>query len=359
MNDKKNYYSLLGLSDADKTLGEKEFNSKLKKAYKKCAIKYHPDKQVGKSDDEKHEAEEMFKLINEANDVLSDSKKRKLYDMYGVDGLKGNRPSSRDDLYNDFFGSYEQDKTVYGRDSNIKLSINLKDLYYGVKRDVTFSCDIICSDCNGNGYSDGGSAQNCQHCNGSGFLTSIQQIGHQQIIQRMTCPHCNGTGIEIKNKCPHCNGYGIVRSTKTLNIEIPKGAFHGMIYTIHNSGGAPIRNVGEYGNLNILIDEIYDDKFERHGDNLIINQDISVIDCLLGMDLVVTSMDDKKIKFEIKKLTKNGQVYNIKGKGMPKLYGQNTFGDLQVVVKYKLPDNLTDEQIDLLTQFNNLEKLKE
>lgn len=357
MGKEKNYYELLSLTDSDKNLGEKEFLAKLKKAFKKCALKYHPDKQIGKSDDEKHEAEEMFKLVNEANDVLSDPNKKRMYDLYGKDGLNGSH-NNRAYNFDDIFGSFSASHVKCGADSNVRISLTLKDIYYGIKKDIEYTCDVLCDDCGGKGFKDGGSLSTCTHCGGSGFISNIQQFGNQQIIQRSTCPHCHGDGVEVINKCEKCNGNGIVRGTRKTSITIPKGVFNGIKFRLNGYGGAPIRNDGEYGDLNILIIEIPDETYYRDGDNLIMDKKLSIIDCLLGTSITVNSIDDTKLKFDINRLTKNQQIYKIRGKGMPKINDNNNFGDLQVIIQYELPDNLTEEQIKLLEDFNTIEKSK-
>ena len=363
----KNYYNILDITDEEKALKFEDFEPILKKKYKKKCIQYHPDKQVGKTEDERKIAEDKFKDISEAYSVLSDKAKKQQYDTYGTIGDDGfmdmNDIFSRFNGFNPFggFGGFGRTnrQPMKGTDITIQLQCTLKDIYKGVSKTIRYKKEASCPDCNGTGSKDGKSTI-CPHCNGAGVIQDIQQSNGFTQIRQYPCTHCHGNGYIKTNLCESCHGSGIKYEDIEYTVKLPNTL-------IDNNGIIKIRGYGNncHGQANVppgdLIIQLVlspNDEFELERNGLDIRKTINVdiIDCLLGNEQEVVGIDGKLIKFKIPRGTKDNSVLNIRKKGMSN--GNNDFGDLHVVIKHIIPTALNDEEIKLLETLKTKEHFK-
>lgn len=353
MGERKDYYKILGV---DKSASKDE----IKKAYRKLAIQYHPDKQQGKSDKEKKEAEDKFKEIAEANEVLSDDKKRAEYDNpasnFKFDGFSG-----FDDIMNGFgfnfdfgFGNRTQQKRVQkGQSIRINLGITLEEVFNGDEKTIKYKRMDKCPTCSGSGKGHNSRVETCTHCGGTGQL--FQQNGFVQTIT--TCPYCKGKGTMLINPCPTCDGNGIVETENTVKLNIPKGIMQGTQMTMQGQGHAPLNCDGIYGDLLFVIHEVPHNKFERNGNDLYFELEIPVIDGILGCNVEVETIDNKKLSTKIAQGTDNGTQIRFGGKGLP-IMNTQAFGNMIGIVKLKVPKSLNNDEIELLTQLKEKENFK-
>ncbi len=354
MAEKRDYYEVLGVS---KSATPEE----LKSAYRKKAIKYHPDK----NPDDK-EAEEKFKEAAEAYQVLSDPKKRALYDQYGHNmgpqGFSGGGASgfggfggfgggmSMDDIFSmfgDIFGgggggaSRRGPQRRKGTDLRIKVKVSLKDVMNGVTKKLKLPRYVACETCKGTGAKDASSYHTCSTCNGTGYVTRMQQsiFGIQQT--QSVCHECNGQGKVITEKCSTCNGDGIVKKDEIVTFKIPAGIKDGMTLTIQGQGNAA-PNGGVNGDLQIVIEEEKDPNLIRDDNDLIYNLMLDFPTAALGGTAEVP-MIEGKARLKIPAGTQPGKVLRLRGKGVPNVNG-GTPGDLLVNVMVYVPEKLTDEE---------------
>lgn len=355
---KKDYYKVLNLSDSDKKLQGKEFEDKLKKNYRKLTMKYHPDRNTTKSEEEKKQCEEKFKECVEAYEVLSDQQKRQQYDTFGTidgNGFSSGGFGNMSDVMREFmrhaggFGGYnpfENERRVY-KGSNIKVNVELtlEELYNGGKREVSYYKENPCKECNGSGLGKNGKIDKCPHCNGSGYIVRTMQQGYAIIQQQTQCPHCEGSGETIVNGCKNCNSTGNVREKHTINIDIPNGVVDGSYITIQGKGNHCVRSQGADGDLFVVF------KIKEHEDfdisstnpfNLVTLIEIPILDCITGGEAFVKATDGKTYKITIKPNTEQGTTLRLNGLGLRKQNGAR--GDLNVIVKHKFPNNLTEEE---------------
>ncbi len=356
----EDYYSLLGIS---KNASQDE----IKKAYRKMAIKYHPDKNP-----DNKEAEDKFKKITEAYDVLSDSEKRKIYDTYGKDGLKGQGYRGPDfsqfsgfsdifehftsgfsfggfdNFFDSFLGSRRKKKQTAapqrGNDILYKVSINLEDIAGNKSVNISYNKNEKCSDCKGTGAANGASRQTCDMCGGTGQTSNQQGF----ITMTTTCPKCGGTGSVVTNPCKTCNGTGAVPKKKSINVKIPKGVEDGMRVKIKGEGEAGLLG-GPAGDLYIQFNINEHPDYKRRGHDLYIAKQIDLIQAALGSEIFVKTIDGKDIKLKIPEGTQAGSQFRLKNHGLPT---QNSgAGDLFVRVEVKTPINLNSKQKKLLKEF--------
>lgn len=348
--DKKDYYETLGVKK-DATPDD------IKKAYRKLAIQYHPDKNPNDKD-----AEEMFKEIAEAYDVLNTPNKRQEYDQYGHNGKKGQGFGTYDftDIYNNFFGRQENRQTVNkGGSIRINFPLTLEEIYTGINKKIKFKKMDVCPDCGGVGHDNSGKIDICPHCNGNGVSVEVRQNGNMMFQQIVTCPHCKGEGQIVINPCKTCHGMGVVEKEAEIDIDIPKGVEHGMQLTVEGKGSAPIRNNGVYGDLILVITQKPHTWLNRDKNTIITLKQINVLDALLGGSINVNCIDGSKANFKLPIGAEFNSRYSMKGKGMP-IMGTSNYGDMIVVIQYKMPKSLTDEEIKIIeklkesTNFNNL-----
>lgn len=354
MGIQKDYYELLGLTNDDKKLPFEEFKKKLKQNYKKLALKYHPDKQQGKSDEEKKIAEDKFKEIGEAYEVLSDEKKKNEYDNpigsasgfdFGSSSFNGGFGDDFEDIMRNFgfgFGDTNKNKIRKGQSIRIVLPLSLEDIYNGITKQIKYNRNIICDECNGSGMGKDSRKETCTKCGGTGKV--FTRNGNWQTIE--TCPHCKGTGTIIKNPCHKCHGNGVVIKSEIVDVDIPKGVFEGSQLVLNGKGNS-IPN-GIDGDLLVVIKEKNNDKFIRRDNDLYFQLNIPIIDAILGCEVVVDTIDEKKLTTKIQSGISNGSKIRFAKKGMPVYGSKNDFGDMYGIVNLVLPKKLSDEEIKTL-----------
>lgn len=365
----KNYYEILGLSDEDKNLSDKEFQEKLKKAYKAAALKWHPDRWVSGTDEEKKTAEEKFKDISEAYEVLSNLQKKTQYDNGGgfeFDGNDGFDPmdifarmqsqfgnmGDMGDMFGGMFGNrFRGNRQRKGSNVQANITITLEEAYKGGDFDVKINKEKPCHHCNGTGSSDGKSIQ-CPHCHGTGVISKMNQVGRGsfQMFQSQ-CPHCHGTGNIISTPCPHCHGTGIEYESVTEKISIPAGISDGMTIVIPNGGNAP-EGGGINGDLYINV-TVKEDSYYYRPDplNVIHYDDVPFNECLLGFTKEYKCLDGSKVTVKADELTPHGKSFIFKRKGFANPNNPREIGDYAIVIRYKYPNKLTDKQKKALKNF--------
>ena len=334
----KNYYEILGV---DKNASEDD----IKKAYKKLAMQYHPDRHVNDSEEDKKKAEEKFKEIAEAYDVLSDKEKRAQYDNPPKSGWE----SFFEDM-NPFKRAQNTESVKIGRAIRLNLTISLEESFKGIDRDVKFRRKVNCTHCHGTGAIDG-RVHNCKHCNGTGRIVQEQRNGNMMFQSITTCPYCGGSGREIlkeSEKCKYCNGTGLEEIEVSQHVVLPPGLFEGIEVNIGNYGHEPVGG-GMMGMLTIVIHVEKDNYFIQENFNLKHVEKIKFNEALLGCDKEIRFIDGTRAKIHIPEMTKDGTVvYRATGKGMPKIreldnsYGDR--GDYIVVVEHEYPSKFTEEQ---------------
>ena len=357
MNNKKDYYKILGITDEEKQLQGKEFEAVLKKRHRKLALSLHPDKQQGKSETEKKANEEKFKEVSEAYEVLSDSKKRQEYDnpMSGFSGFGGFSGFDPFDMMSDFgFGGQKRERVVKGQSLRIVVGVTLEEIYDGSVKTIKYTRNGTCKKCGGSGKSAHTTVEACPHCGGTGQIFS--RNGFMQTIT--TCPHCGGKGNFLKNPCNECKGSGVSQEEMQVNITIPKGIVEGVQMTMNGYGCAPLNGNGVFGDLLIVFKELNHEKFERIDNDLIFELEIPVLDALLGGDIEVTTINGKRLTTKISPLIADGTHIRFGNKGMP-IYGQNgKFGSMIGIVKFVMPKKLNEEEKSLLLELKNKENFQ-
>ncbi len=356
---KRDYYEVLGVSkDATK--------EEIKKAYRKSALQYHPDKNPG---DKK--AEEKFKEAAEAYEVLSNDEKKARYDRYGHSGL-GNGPqgyggasmtmddifSSFGDIFGDAFGGFgafgggrtRGRRVNKGSNLRVKVKLNLQEIASGTEKKIKVSKYDTCSQCSGTGAADSNSVSNCQTCHGSGHVTRLTNTMLGQMQTTAVCPTCGGDGKIITKKCPACYGEGIVQKDDIIKINIPAGVGKGMQMTVQGKGNAPRRG-GVNGDLLVVIDEEDHSELIREGNDLIYNLFISIPDAILGSQVEIPTVDNN-VKINIEPGTQPGRILRLRGKGLPEVNGYGK-GDLLVNVNVWIPKNTTKEEARLFEKFRD------
>lgn len=366
MAEKRDYYEVLGVS---KSATPEE----LKKAYRKLALQYHPDRNPGNK-----EAEEKFKEAAEAYEVLSNPEKRQRYDQFGFAGMGGaggysGQGMSMDDIFSQFgdlfadfgLGSFfggsfgggsRSSGTVRERGGNIrvKVKMNLQEIEKGAKKKIKVSKYVTCDHCHGSGSEDG-RTDTCPTCKGRGQVIRTVNSFLGQMQTASTCPNCGGTGKIIKNKCTHCHGDGIVKGEEVIDIDIPAGVGEGMQLTLRGKGGAGPHN-GINGDLYVLIEEEAHPELERDGSNLIYNLFISVPQAILGTEAEVPTVSGK-VRVKIAPGTQSGKILRLRGKGLPVVNGYGN-GDLLVYVNVWIPKKVTKDEEKVLQGLVNSESFK-
>lgn len=360
----KSYYDILGVS---KTATADE----LKSAYRRLAKQYHPDMYSGKSDAEKKSAEEKFKEINHAYDVLSDPQKRAAYDQYGSEngpqfggdgsgfGGFGGGGFDMDDIINSFFGGFgggggrssnRQNAPQRGQDILMGVAITFEEAAFGVKKKVNVRRVENCPTCGGTGAKAGG-MKTCPNCKGSGVVTQIQRTPFGQFQSTGACPHCKGKGKIVSDPCPTCGGQGRGEKTREVEINIPAGIDNGQRITYQNEGHAG-RNGGDNGGLIVEVTVRPHKYFKRNGADLMVEYPISIVEAALGTTIVVPTLT-KNEELKIPEGTQSGTMFKLKGKGMKKLRSRSDYGDLYVKVIVEVPKSVNREQKDLLSKLGH------
>ncbi len=352
MAEKRDYYEVLGVAKSANA-------DEIKKAYRKAAIKFHPDK----NPDDKG-AEEKFKEAAEAYDVLSDEQKRARYDQFGHAGMNGAAGGgggsyggfsggfSMDDIFSQFgdiFGGHFGGggssrggaRASRGSDIRVRVKLTLEEISTGVTKKLKVSKMVGCDACNGTGAKDGSAFTVCHTCHGSGVVSRIENSFFGRIQTQGVCPTCNGTGKEITQKCPKCGGVGTLKGEEVIEVRIPAGVAEGMALNVSGKGNAA-PNGGTPGDLQVIIIEESHPELVRDGNDLIHNLNITVTTALLGGTVEVPTIDGRA-KIKIAPGTHAGKVLRLGGKGVPDVNGRGR-GDLLVVVDITIPDALSKEE---------------
>lgn len=349
MNENKDYYSILGV---ERDASEED----IKKAYRKLALKYHPDRWANGSEQEKKEAEEKFKEISEANEILSDPQKRQMYDNGGfsqgpeIDPMEMFRR-----MHEEFFGGgFGGGRHNVNKGDPIEATVNLtlKEAYDGGMHEITITKYENCQHCHGTGSEDGNNCT-CQTCHGSGFVFESRQQQNMIFRTQRTCPTCGGSGRVIKNPCTKCHGSGKVAVTSTRQINIPRGMFDGASFVIEGEGNPPANGNGINGDLIVHVSVANDNYFIRHDATTLLHiEEIPFNEALLGTTRTIKCIDGSTYTLRVPELTPDATDFKVKRKGMPHPQDNNIIGDMIVFVKYILPNKLTPEQKIMLENFN-------
>ncbi len=368
--EKRDYYEVLGV--------EKNATAdQIKKAYRRKAIEYHPDKNPGNK-----EAEDKFKEAAEAYEVLSNPDKRARYDQFGHAGMSGAAGNggpfggfsggmSMDDIFSmfgDIFGGHSgfgggfgggyssnQQRRFRGADLRVKVKLNLKEISTGVEKKFKLKKYIQCSHCHGTGAEGNSSTETCPTCNGTGSVIRNQQTILGTMQTRVTCSTCGGEGKIIKEKCKECSGEGIVYGEEVVTVKIPAGVAEGMQLTMNGKGNAGKHN-GIPGDLLILIEEEADKDLIRDEDDLIYNLLLSFPTAALGGAVEIPTVDGK-VKVKIEPGTQPGKVLRIRGKGLPSVNGYG-IGDLLVNISIYVPETLSKEEKKALEKMEDSDNFK-
>jgi molecular chaperone DnaJ len=362
---KRDYYEVLEVS---KTASSEE----IKKAYRKKAIQFHPDKNPGDK-----EAEEKFKEAAEAYEVLSNEDKKRRYDQFGHAGVGGASGGyngggmSMDDIFSQFgdvfgdvfsghfgggnfsgFSGFNSSgrQTNRGSDLRVKVKLSLKEIATGVEKKIKVNKYVSCSYCKGSGAEDSKAYSSCSNCRGTGRVTRVMSTILGQMQTQTVCPECNGEGQKIIHKCPHCNGEGIVRKDDVITINIPAGVGEGMQLSIGGKGNAARRG-GINGDLLVVIEEESHSELIRDQNDVVYNLLLSFPQAVLGCTIEVPTLEGKA-KIKIEPGTQPGKVLRLKNKGLPSVNRYGT-GDLLINIAVYVPENLTKEQKESLSGWDN------
>ncbi len=351
MATKRDYYEVLEIS-------KKATQDEIKSAYRKLALKYHPDRNPNNT-----EAEEKFKEATEAYEILGNSQKRAQYDQFGHSAFEGPATTGGgfsdfgdifdgfEDIFESFFGrssrAYSK-RRKKGQDLAYEVEIDLKDAVLGKEDTIEIPKTEKCSTCKGTGASPGTSSEKCNYCNGSGQISRSQGF----FTFTTTCHKCGGRGFIIKNPCPDCNGSGNVSMNKKISIKIPPGVNNGTKIKISGEG-EPSQFGSIPGDLYLIIKVREHEFFKRENYDLICEIPISISQAALGCELLVPTIYDKEVKLKIPAGTQFGKVFRIRGNGVPNLNGFQK-GDLYVRIIIEIPTKLTSKQKELLEEFAKL-----
>lgn len=363
MAEKRDYYEVLGVS---KSASPEE----IKKAYRKLAIKYHPDKNPGDK-----EAEEKFKEAAEAYDVLSNPDKKARYDQFGHAGMSGaggfggGAGMNMEDIFSQFgdiFGGHFGDffggafgggrssgrRVRRGSDLRVRIKLSLEEIAEGVEKKIKVRKDVVCSACHGSGAKDGNSTKTCDTCHGTGQVVQTMQTVFGTMQQASVCPKCHGEGKIITDSCPKCHGNGTVQDEEVISIRVPAGVEDGMQLSVSGKGNAAPRG-GVNGDLLVLIEELPHDEFQRDHQNLHYTLPISYMDAALGADVEVPTLTGKA-KIKIEPGTPSGKLLRLRGQGFPSIQRGMPKGDLIVYVNVVVPKNLSKEEKALLEKMRGM-----
>ena len=368
MANKRDYYEVLGV-------GKNASTDEIKKAYRKLAVKYHPDKNPGDK-----EAEEKFKEAAEAYSVLSDADKKARYDQFGHAGVEGAGPDfsggfgNLNDILNDLFGGAfgggfggfggfggnrggrQQQRVYRGRDIRVRVKLTLEEIAKGVEKEISIEKSVPCSECGGKGAKNSSDIKTCPGCNGTGQVQRVVNSFLGQTVTYSTCQQCGGEGKIISNPCRHCNGTGLVRKRETIKVNIPAGVEAGMQLTVHGEGHAA-KNNGINGDLLVVIEEQEHPEFKREGNNLYYTKIISVIDAMLGTEVDIPCLDGN-YRIKIDAGTQSGTVVRLRNKGLPSVNGYGGTGDMYVKIAVWIPKKLEKEDKAIIESLKNKQSFK-
>lgn len=367
---KRDYYEVLEVSRSASV-------DEIKKAYRKLAIKYHPDRNPGDA-----EAEAKFKEAAEAYDVLHDPQKRQQYDQFGFDapggGFGGGNPFggaggfSMDDIFSmfgDVFGGHsggfggfggggQQAPKYRGSDLRLKVRLSLQEVATGVTKKFKVRKDVTCEHCHGTGAEGGSGTETCPNCHGSGVEIRTQQSMFGMIQTQTACHVCGGEGTIIKNKCTHCQGEGVVKGEEVVEINIPAGVAEGMVVNVPGKGNAGKHN-GVTGNIQVYIEEEPNDTFVRDGQNVIYNLLLDFPTAVLGGQVEIPTIDGSNVKIKIEPGTQPGKTLRLRGKGLPAVQGYGTgIGDIVVHISIYVPKELTKSEKKAIEELRDSENFR-
>ena len=369
---KRDYYEVLGV---DKNASADE----IKKAYRKLAVKYHPDKNPGDK-----EAEEKFKEAAEAYSILSDADKKARYDQFGHAGVDGAGPDfsggfgNLNDILNDLFGGafgggfggfsgfgggfgggrggQRQQRVYRGRDIRVRVKLTLEEIAKGVEKEISIEKSVPCSECGGRGARNSSDIKTCSACGGTGQVQRVVNSLFGQTVTYSTCQQCGGEGKVITNPCRSCGGSGLVRKRETIKVKIPAGVEAGMQLTIAGEGHAA-KNNGINGDLLVVIEEQEHPDFKREGNNLYYTKIVSLPEAILGAEVEIPCMDGPR-RIKIDAGTQSGTVTRINGKGLPTVNGYGGTGDLYVKIAVWIPKKLDKEDKAVIESLRDKEAFK-
>ncbi len=360
---KKDYYDVIGVSKSASS-------DEIKKAYRKVALQYHPDR----NPDDKA-AEEKFKEAAEAYEVLSDKEKRSRYDQFGYNGVKGGFSGggvNMEDIFSNFgdiFGGHDpfesffagaqgrgrQRRTRRGSNLRIKVKLSLEEIAKGVKKKIRVKKHTTCESCGGSGARDKQSFTECGQCNGSGYVRQVSNTILGQIQTTATCPNCNGEGTTISARCGTCSGEGKVFGEEEISIDIPAGVSEDVQLSLTGKGNAAERG-GPAGDLIVIVEEIPHDSLIRDGHNIIHDLHLNFVDAVMGASAQVPTVDGKA-KIKVPPGTQSGEIFRLKGKGLPDVNGYGK-GDQLIYVNVWIPKKVTAEEKALLDKLKGSENFK-
>ena len=355
--NKRDYYEVLGV---DKNASADD----IKKAYRKSAMKYHPDRNPGDK-----EAEEKFKELGEAYEVLSDPEKKSRYDQFGFAGVDPNYGGGAGgfgggfggfgdfgdlgDIFGSFFGGGRRQSTQNaprrGENVGARLDLTFEEAAFGAEKDVAAQRIENCSVCNGSGSADG-KVETCSQCRGSGQVRTVQTIMGMQMQSTATCPQCSGRGKIVKNPCNTCRGKGKVRRTQKIKVKVPAGIDHGQTVRIRGEGCVG-SNGGPNGDLMVDVYIRQHPIFERDGIHVYCEVPITFTQAALGAEIEVPTLDGK-VKFDIPEGTQTGKLFSLSGRGIPAVNNPKRRGDHRFTVVVETPTKLTKEQKELLRKLD-------
>ena len=366
MAQKRDYYEVLGVS---KGASEDE----IKKAYRKIAIKYHPDRNPGDK-----EAEEKFKEAAEAYDVLHDPQKRQQYDQFGFDGPMGGgfggfggASMNMDDIFSmfgDIFGGHgfggfggggrRAHQQHRGSDLRLKVRLTLEEINTGVTKKFKVRKDVPCGHCHGTGAEDGSGTTECPTCHGSGVITHTTQSIFGMMQTQGVCPTCGGEGTIIRNKCHECSGEGVTKGEEVVEIKIPAGVAEGMVVNVPGKGNAGRHN-GANGDIQVFIEEESHETFIRDGNDLVYNLLLDFPTAALGGEIEIPTIEGSKLRVKVDNGTQPGKTLRLRGKGLPVVQGYGSGkGDLVVNISVYVPKTLSREEKEAMQRFKDSDNFK-
>ena len=347
----KNYYDILGVS---KSATEQD----IKKAFKKLAIKYHPDKWASKSEAERKEAEDKFKEINEANECLSNLEKRKHYDTFGSmegfgqggfqDGFSG---FDMGDMFGDMFNMFtgggarrQRNRQTVGQTIQVNVNISIEEIFNGIHRDIEYTTLERCSECHGEG---GKGVKLCPHCNGTGMITDVQRTPFGISQSMHPCQHCGGTGKTMEHKCSKCNGSGLQKVNKKVRIDQGPGLEHGAMIKYGGMGCQAKEKNSVDGDLIIVFNHKYDNnKYQVRGNTVYELVEVPYYDCILGSTFKHKLPNNKEVMVNVPQCSSEGTQITLRGEGINR-------SNYIIIVKVKMPSSITDNVKELLEKIKN------
>ena len=369
---KRDYYEVLGV-------GKDASEDEIKKAYRKIAIKYHPDRNPGDK-----EAEDKFKEAAEAYDVLHDPQKRQQYDQFGFNGPAGGAGGfggfggggfSMDDIFSMFgdvfgghggfggfggFGGGGQRRPAQHRGSDLRLKVrlSLQDVATGVTKKFKVKKDVQCNHCHGTGAENGSGKETCPTCHGSGVVTRTTQSLFGMMQTQSVCPTCEGEGSIIKDKCHECGGTGVVKGVEVVEINMPAGVSEGMVVNVQGKGNAGRRN-GMTGDIQVFIEEEPNSTFIRDDNDLIYNLLLDFPTAALGGNVEIPTISGGKVRIKIEPGTQPGKALRLRGKGLPHVQGYGTgTGDMVVNISVYVPKTLSRSEKQALEEMQKSDNFK-